>query len=83
VFQDSGKNYTATLNQANLDNNNNKFYIVQILLNISTNAIYVWNRWGRIGSPGQHALKGPFNKDAAINEYNSKVHEKTKKGDYR
>ena len=33
VFQEAGKNYSATLNQANMDANNNKFYIVQILLN--------------------------------------------------
>ena len=31
VFQDGGKSYAATLNQSNLDANNNKFYIIQIL----------------------------------------------------
>ena len=83
VFQDGNKVYSATLNQANMDHNNNKFYMIQILLNEKTNQIYVWNRWGRVGSPGQNCLKGPFPKDTAIREYNSKHHDKTVKGDYR
>ena len=33
VFQDANKTYSATLNQSNLDANNNKFYIVQVLQN--------------------------------------------------
>ncbi len=73
VFQDGGKVYAATLNQANLDHNNNKFYIVQVLLNEKTGAIHVWNRWGRVGVPGQNCLKGPFPKDAAIRDYNNKI----------
>jgi len=66
VFQDGGKSYSATLNQANLDHNNNKFYIVQILQNETTANLYLWNRWGRVGVPGQNALKGPMPKDTAI-----------------
>lgn len=31
VYQENGKSYSATLNQSNLDQNNNKFYIVQVL----------------------------------------------------
>ena len=37
VYQDGNNSYSATLNQTNLDMNNNKFYIVQILLNEKTN----------------------------------------------
>lgn len=83
VFQDGGKSYSATLNQANMDHNNNKFYIVQILMNEKNNQLTVWNRWGRVGSPGQNCMKGPFDKVRAINEYSSKVRDKTVKGDYR
>ena len=36
-----------------------------------------------MGSSGQHGLKGPWLKDVCINEYNSKVREKSVKGDYR
>ena len=66
-----------------MDHNNNKFYIIQILLNEKTNQIFVWNKWGRVGAPGQNCLKGPFPKDQAIRDYNSKYHDKTVKGDYR
>ena len=82
VFQDANKVYSATLNQADLQHNNNKFYIIQMLLNEKTGQFNVWNRWGRVGVPGQNCLKGPFSKDAAIAEYNSKIHDKTKKGNY-
>lgn len=83
VLQDNNKTYSATLNQSNLDANNNKFYIVQVLQNEASGNIFVWNRWGRVGVPGQNALKGPMPKDAAIREYTSKHHDKTVKGDYR
>ena len=66
VFQEGGKSYAATLNQCNLDGNNNKFYIIQILQAETSGQLFVWNRWGRVGVPGQNALKGPFPKDMAI-----------------
>ncbi len=83
VFQDSGKIYSATLNQSNLGANNNKFYIIQILQNEANSNLFVWNRWGRVGVPGQNALRGPMPKDSAIREYAAKHHDKTVKGDYR
>lgn len=83
VFQDGGKTYSATLNQSNLDQNNNKFYIIQILQNEANGNLFVWNRWGRVGVPGQNALKGPMPKDVAIRDFQSKHNDKTVKGDYR
>jgi poly [ADP-ribose] polymerase len=83
VYQEGGKIFSATLNQANLDQNNNKFYIIQVLLNESTGNFHVWNRWGRVGVPGQNALKGPMPKDNAVREFNNKHNEKVVKGDYR
>lgn len=83
VYQDGGVNYSATMNQANMDANNNKFYIAQVLLNEKSGQIFVWNRWGRVGVPGQNCMYGPFTKDVALSNYNKKVHEKTVKGDYR
>lgn len=80
VYQEGGKTYAVTLNLADLQENNNKFYIVQMLLNEQSGSMYVWNRWGRVGVPGQNCLKGPMTKDKAIQEYNSKVREKTGKG---
>lgn len=73
VFQQGGKNYAVTLNFADMVENNNKFYIVQLLLNEKTGSLHVWNRWGRVGVPGQNCLKGPFTKDKALSDYNSKI----------
>lgn len=83
VFKDSSKVYSATLNQSNLDANNNKFYIIQILQNEQNGSFFVWNRWGRVGVPGQNALRGPMPQAKAIQEYINKHHDKTVKGDYR
>ena len=82
MFQDGDKTYSATLNQSNIDANNNKFYIIQILQHTNGN-LFVWNRWGRVGTPGQNALKGEMAKEQAIKDFNSKYHDKAVKGDYR
>lgn len=83
VFQEGSKTYAATLNQSNLGANNNKFYIVQVLQHETTGNLHCWNRWGRVGVPGQNALMGPFPKDQAIKAYIKKVHDKTVGGDYK
>ncbi|XP_047132029.1 poly [ADP-ribose] polymerase 2 isoform X1 [Hydra vulgaris] len=52
-----GKNiYDAMLNQTNLKNNNNKFFLLQILKSNTGNSFAVWFRWGRVGLPGQKNL---------------------------
>jgi poly [ADP-ribose] polymerase len=43
---------------------------------------YLWNRWGRVGVPGQSALKGPMGLPNAIAEFSSKLYDKTRKGNY-
>ena len=46
--------YDAMLNQTDIGNNNNKFYIIQLLKVSAKKEVYVvWNRWGRVGVPGQ------------------------------
>ena len=44
VWQD----YDCMLNQTNIGKNNNKFYVIQLLV-VGTK-YYVWNRWGRVVS---------------------------------
>ena len=44
VYED----YDCMLNQTNIGQNNNKFYVIQLLQ--SSKAYYVWNRWGRVVS---------------------------------
>lgn len=42
------KDYDCTLNQTNISNNNNKFYIIQLLE--EDGHFFCWNRWGRVVS---------------------------------
>ena len=64
------------LNQTNIANNNNKFYVIQLL---DCNGTYaVWTRWGRVGEPGQNALKQGLSLGAAKTEFAKKFKEKTK-----
>ncbi|GFU18621.1 poly polymerase 2 [Nephila pilipes] len=48
--------YSATLNQTNMQNNNNKFYIIQLLEHNKRKLYSVWRRWGRVGQRGQSEL---------------------------
>lgn len=83
VFIENGKAFDKMLNQSNMDANNNKFYVIQMLVEKANNKkFWVWNRWGRVGVEGQNALKGPMSKDQAIKEYNGKLIQKTKQGNY-
>ena len=40
--------FDCMLNQTNIGNNNNKFYVIQLLT--VGKKFYVWNRWGRVVS---------------------------------
>ena len=42
------EDYDCTLNQTNIGNNNNKFYIIQLLE--QGDCFFCWNRWGRVVS---------------------------------
>ena len=53
----NGKFFSCTLNKSDLDKNNNKFYIIQLLEHDSNNSLVLFTRWGRIGVPGQHEQK--------------------------
>ena len=52
VVEHKGVIYAATLNQSNIANNNNKFYIIQII-QTNPSEYYFFCRWGRVGVPGQ------------------------------
>jgi predicted DNA-binding WGR domain protein len=65
-------------------NNNNKFYIIQILQSDTNKSInYVFTRWGRVGFAGSSSNIGPWDEMWAIREYQNKYREKAMKGDYR
>lgn len=83
VVTEGGVTYAATLNQSNVQANNNKFYILQVLQVPSSTQYYFWSRWGRVGVDGQNMRMGPTSLHGAIASYNSKLRDKSVKGDYR
>ncbi|WCJ22229.1 Poly [ADP-ribose] polymerase 2 [Euphorbia peplus] len=71
--------YDAMLNQTNIGNNNNKFYVIQLLESDDGGRFMVYNRWGRVGIKGQDKLFGPYtSQDTAIYEFEEKFYAKTK-----
>ncbi|PUZ56698.1 hypothetical protein GQ55_5G348500 [Panicum hallii var. hallii] len=78
VLQVGDDIYDATLNQTNVGDNNNKFFIIQVLESDAGGSFMVYNRWGRVGARGQDKLHGPFStQDQAIYEFEKKFQDKT------
>ncbi|CAG0902135.1 unnamed protein product [Darwinula stevensoni] len=73
------KDYDSMLNQTNIGQNNNKYYVIQVLHNKRTGNYWTWNRWGRVGEAGQTSLT-PCAKDEkkAIDLFKKKFSDKTK-----
>uniref|UniRef100_A0A8C8RTG4 Poly [ADP-ribose] polymerase n=1 Tax=Pelusios castaneus TaxID=367368 RepID=A0A8C8RTG4_9SAUR len=70
------EDYDCMLNQTNIGNNNNKFYIIQL---INQSGRYsCWNRWGRVGELGQSKLSPFPSLEAAKKDFEKKFREKTK-----
>ncbi|XP_016055036.1 PREDICTED: poly [ADP-ribose] polymerase 2 isoform X2 [Miniopterus natalensis] len=71
--------YDVMLNQTNLQFNNNKYYLIQLLEDDAQRNFSVWMRWGRVGKMGQHnlvACSGDLNKAKEI--FHQKFLDKTK-----
>ena len=84
IYQDdenvfNGKYFACTLNKSDLDKNNNKFYIIQLLEHDSNNSLVLFTRWGRIGVPGQHEIKDVDSKSGP-KLFMKKYKDKTKGG---
>ncbi|XP_059807570.1 poly [ADP-ribose] polymerase 2 [Hypanus sabinus] len=56
VYYEADEVYDALLSQTNLQFNNNKFYIIQLLQDDDSKRFNVWMRWGRVGKVGQNSL---------------------------
>ncbi|XP_064640278.1 poly [ADP-ribose] polymerase 2-like [Lineus longissimus] len=71
--------YDAMLNQTNLQNNNNKYYVCQLLEDDNAKRYHVWFRWGRVGKVGQNNLTPcGGNLDQAKTAFCKKFKDKTK-----
>ncbi|KAL6615347.1 hypothetical protein ACP70R_037617 [Stipagrostis hirtigluma subsp. patula] len=77
VLQVGDEIYDATLNQTNVGDNNNKFYIIQVLESDAGGRFMVYNRWGRVGARGQDKLHTFSTRDQAIYEFEGKFQDKT------
>ncbi|XP_046511423.1 poly [ADP-ribose] polymerase 2 isoform X2 [Equus quagga] len=79
VYCERNDVYDAMLNQTNLQFNNNKYYVIQLLEDDAQRNFSVWMRWGRVGKVGQHSLvacSGDLNKAKEI--FQKKFLDKTK-----
>jgi poly [ADP-ribose] polymerase len=70
------KDYDCTLNQTNIKNNNNKFYIIQ-LIEKASNEYYVFIRYGRVGERGRPSDAKYSNVDSAIGFFEKQFKSKT------
>jgi poly [ADP-ribose] polymerase len=70
------EDYDCILNQTNIGANNNKFYVIQLL--VKGGRYYAWTRWGRVGEEGQNALLGPSDLGKALKAFQAKFKDKTK-----
>eukprot|EP00051_Salpingoeca_urceolata_P027695 m.482820 g.482820 ORF g.482820 m.482820 type:complete len:523 (-) comp22675_c0_seq1:139-1707(-) len=55
VYEDASGPWSFTGNQTNIGNNNNKYYILQLLEKDGGGTFKTWTRWGRVGARGQSA----------------------------
>ena len=84
IYQDdenyfNGKFFSCTLNKSDLDKNNNKFYIIQLLEHDSNKSLSLFTRWGRVGVPGQHEVKD-VDSTSGPKMFMKKYRDKTKGG---
>ncbi|KLO20418.1 PARP-domain-containing protein [Schizopora paradoxa] len=78
VLSYDGEVWDGMLNQTNINKNNNKFYVLQLLHTIGNNSsCLLFLRWGRVGENGQSQTKGPWSTTQAINEFKKQFRSKT------
>ncbi|KAK6135066.1 hypothetical protein DH2020_031187 [Rehmannia glutinosa] len=79
VLQVGDEIYDAMLNQTNVGENNNKFFVIQVLESDDGGKFMVYFRWGRVGVKGQDKLNGPYtSQQVAVSEFEKKFFDKTK-----
>jgi poly [ADP-ribose] polymerase len=76
---DTGDAWECMLNQTNIQNNNNKYFLLQLLVNRDSDVYYTWFRWGRVGYNGQNNLTyHGLNLEAAKKMLSKKFADKTR-----
>ncbi|CAF0727501.1 unnamed protein product [Brachionus calyciflorus] len=79
IYREGEVIYDCLLNQTNLQYNNNKYYLIQLIEKIKPKEFLVWMRWGRVGKTGQSSVQH-FGDDlnAAKDVFEKKFFDKTK-----
>jgi len=79
LVDEHGQAWSCMLNQTNIQQNNNKFYLIQLLKEDAKSHYYVFMRWGRVGYKGQLSLTS-FGADLARakGQYCQKFRDKTR-----
>lgn len=78
VYEAGKTVWDCMLNQTNIANNNNKYYLIQLLQQDTSKGFYVWQRWGRVGYNGQTNLVNcGSNLDSAKTTFAKKFKDKT------
>lgn len=81
VYEQGDDIHDVLLNQTNIGENKNKYYIIQLLeTDASPRQYWCWNRWGRVGEERgyQNALRGPMSLPDALADFTRKFSDKTR-----
>lgn len=79
VVDDGKVVYDVMLNQTNIGNNNNKFYVIQMLQDdVNKSKYFCFTRWARVGLVGQMKLEEFNSIEGAKKAFESKFWDKTK-----
>ena len=80
VYEEGSTVFDALLNQTDIANNRNKYYLIQLLeTDDGSKNYYGWTKWGRVGEEQakQNALRGPMSLAQAKAEFCDKFEQKT------
>lgn len=69
--------WTCTLNQTNIKNNNNKFYIMQLIKESGSGDHKVYTRYGRVGYDGSYGVRYTGSLAGAKTNFNKQFKSKT------
>lgn len=76
-IEDSGLIWDAALNQTDSGKNNNKFYLVQLIVSSDKREYVTWTRWGRVGEFGQFSSWGHGSLETAKAAFEKKFKDKS------
>ena len=78
----NGKFFSCTLNKSDLNKNNNKYYIIQLLEHDTNGSLVLFLRWGRVGVAGNTKIE-QVDKISGPKLFMKKYNDKTKNHSYQ